>query len=219
MLSPRTCPACGQVLADEEELCPDCVNHIQRTEQALNRDNSTEDIFRNLPHFVYGGCWAFYVKQTYFQLLIHNAKFGLGNPELLRYLGRIAAREWEETGFFDGIDYIVPIPLHWRRLRERGFNQSEYICKGLSEVLNIPIDTTHLTRERYNKKQSQSSFHERLSAVRGIFSLNHPEEWYGKTIMIVDDILTTGSTLKAAIETMKEVYNSRIVVFALAKAK
>lgn len=216
---PRTCPTCGQVLADDEELCADCVLQLPRTEQALNRDNSTEILFQDVPHFAYAGCWLHYIKHTYLQELIHGAKFGQGNPVLLQQLGQLAAQEWQDTGFFDNVDVIVPVPLHWKRLRERGFNQSEYIARGLSMTLNIPMDTTHLTRIKNNKKQSQSLVTERRTAVQGIFAINHPEEWYGKTIMLVDDIITTGSTLRAIMETMKDVYRCKIVVFALARAK
>ncbi|MCQ2342494.1 MAG: ComF family protein [Paludibacteraceae bacterium] len=146
------------------------------------------------------------------------AKFGEGDPMLLQQMGARAAMEWEETGFFDNIDIIVPIPLHPKRLRQRGFNQSEYIAKGLSSVLNIPMDTSHLTRSVNNRKQSQSTKSEREQLASNLFNVNHPEEWYGKTILLVDDIITTGSTVRTAIEALKGVYRCRIVVFALAKA-
>jgi len=219
VLFPRTCPACGRVLVDEEPLCDDCLRHFDRSEQALNRDNETEKYFVNEPHFVWGGCWLHYKKGSSLQRLIHKAKYGNGKPELLRYMGRCAAREWEETGFFDSVDVIVPVPLHKRRLRERGFNQSEYIARGLSDVLGIPMDTDHISRVRATKKQSQSTFEERQTGVAGAFEVNHPEEWYRKTIMLVDDIVTTGATMRAMMEALKEVYGLKIVVFALAKAK
>lgn len=217
---PRTCPGCEQVLVDSEPVCSECIRRIKRTEQALNRDNETEQLFVNKRHFAWGGCWAFYEKNTFFQDIIHAGKFGsIANPLIMQQLGRVAAMEWEETGFFDNIDVIVPIPLHPRRFRQRGFNQAEYICKGLSEGLKIPMDTTHLTREKNNKKQSQSTRAERLNQVQHMFRVNHPEEWYEKTILLVDDIVTTGATIGAAIDALQEVYGCHIVVFALAKAK
>ncbi|MCQ2348364.1 MAG: ComF family protein [Paludibacteraceae bacterium] len=217
---PRTCPTCGQVLIDSDPVCADCVRRISRTEQALNRDNETEQLFSSKRHFAWGGCWAFYRKDSSFQQLIHAAKFGaIANPLIMQQLGRVAAMEWEETGFFEDIDVIVPIPLHLRRLRQRGFNQAEYICRGLSEVLKIPMDTEHLTRERNNRHQSRSTRAERQQQVQQLFRVNHPEEWYEKTILLVDDIVTTGSTIGAAIDALQEVYGCHIVVFALAKAK
>jgi len=210
---------CGQVLVDEEYVCEACVQRFDRTEQALNRDNETEKYFASCRHFAYGGCWLHFRKGTAFQRMIHQAKFHGGNPPLLYQLGRLAAKEWQDTGFFDFIDVIVPIPLHKKRLRDRGFNQSEYICRGLSEVLKIPMDTSHLTRIRATRQQSQSSYEERQMGVKDAFEVNHPEEWYGKTILLVDDIVTSGATMRAAMDAMKDVYSCRIVVFGLAKTK
>ncbi len=216
---PRTCPCCGQVLADYTYLCNECVARLDRTEQALLRDNSTEILFHQLPHFAYGGSWLHYVKHTQLQRLIHLSKFGNGNPPLLRQLGSIAATEWKDTGFFDNIDVLVPVPLHSHRLRSRGFNQTEYIVQGMAEVLHLPIDTTHLTRQYDNPQQSLSSAKERKRIATNLFAVNHPEEWYGKTILLVDDIITTGTTVSAAITAMKKVHRCKIVVFALAKTK
>lgn len=217
ILFPHTCPVCRMPLDEDEQICAQCLGQMDRTEQALNRDNETERLFASVQHFSYGGCWLRYKKNTQVQRLIHEAKFGNGNPLLLQQMGRECAMEWEETGFFDNVDVMVPIPLHKKRLRERGFNQSEYICKGLSEVLKIPVDTTHLTREKATKQQSLSSFSERQVGIKDAFRINHPEEWYGKTVMLVDDIITTGATMKAAMAEMKDVYRCRIVVFGLAK--
>jgi len=218
LLFPRTCPVCWAPLEKNQWVCPDCLAQMNRTEQALNRENETEKYFANMRHFRYGGCWLHYKKDTYLQQLIHRAKFGQGNPMLPKQLGRECAMEWEETGFFDEVDVLVPIPLHRKRYRERGFNQSEWICKGLSEVLKIPMDTEHLTRDRATKHQSKASFEERQTGVKGAFKINHPEEWYGKTIMMVDDIITTGATMRSAIEALQDVYGCKIVVFGLAKA-
>jgi len=218
LLFPHTCPVCRMPMDEHVRICSECLKNMDRTEQALNRENETEKLFAGVRHFAYGGCWLRYKKNAPLQGLMHRAKYGNGNPLLLQQLGRECAMEWEETGFFDSVDVLVPIPLHKRRLRERGFNQSEYICKGLCEVLDLPMDTSHLTREKATRKQSQSTFEERQMGVKNAFRINHPEEWYGKTIMLVDDVITTGATMRAAMETMKEVYHCKIVVFGIAKA-
>ena len=160
-----------------------------------------------------------YEKGTWLQQIMFQAKFGQGNPPLLRQLGQQAAREWVDTGFFEGIDMIMPIPLHPKRFRARGFNQSEWIAKGLQDVLLLPMNTDNLTRERNNKKQSQSGREERQQIQSGLFAVNHPEELYKKTILIVDDIITTGATVCSAMTAFKKVYGCKIAVFALAKAK
>jgi len=219
VIFPRTCPICRQPLYEEQVLCSECMARLNRTEQALQRDNETEACFVHQRHFAWGGCWLFYQKNTPLQKVIHRAKFGQGNPLLWYQLGVQAAKDWQDTGFFDSIDWIVPMPLHKRRLRERGFNQSEWIAKGLSSVLLIPMDTEHLTRYKFTKMQSMSSFEERQKGVNNAFRINHPEEWYGKTILLVDDIITTGATMRSAMDAFEHIYGCKIVVFALAKTK
>lgn len=192
---------------------------MDRTEQAYLRDNNTELLLHGAPHLLYAGCWLNYVKGTHLQRLLHISKFGNGLPLLCRQLGRLAATEWQESGFFDPVDIIVPIPLHKRRYRERGFNQSECIARGIAEIIDRPIDTTHLTRERNNEHQARIRKTDRLANAQDLFLVNHPEEWYGRTLLLVDDILTTGATIRAAMQALKEVYGCKIVVFAVAKAR
>jgi ComF family protein len=100
-------------------------------------------------------------------------------------------------------------------LRERGFNQAEWICKGLSEVLHIPIDTEHLIRTRNNAHQSRSQFEKRQDNVKDIFEVRYPEEWKNKHILLVDDVITSGSTLMACMKQMTPIRGCRISVFAL----
>ena len=109
----------------------------------------------------------------------------------------------------------MPVPLHPRRLRERGFNQAEYICKGLSEVLRIPMDTEHLVRVRNNPHQSRSQFDNREKNVKDLFLVRFPEEWKNKHILLVDDVITSGSTMFECMKQMTPIRGCRISVFAL----
>ena len=124
-----------------------------------------------------------------------------------------------KSDFFDEIDCIIPVPLHKKRFRSRGYNQSEYIAQALSDVTGIPMDTSHLTRERNNPQQALKSGTERKQNVEGIFAVNHPEELYRKHILLVDDVLTTGSTLLSAITTLEVCKGAKFSVFVLAKAR
>ena len=130
-------------------------------------------------------------------------------------LGRLASQEYIDSDLFDDIDCLVPVPLHPRRLRERGFNQADWICKGLSEVLHIPVDTEHLIRTRNNAHQSRSQFEKRQDNVKDIFAVRYPEEWKNKHLLLVDDVITSGSTLMACMKQMTPIRGCRISVFAL----
>jgi ComF family protein len=127
----------------------------------------------------------------------------------------LAAQEYIDSDLFDDIDCLVPVPLHSRRLRERGFNQAEYICKGMSEVLHIPIDNQHLIRTRNNPHQSRSQFDQRKDNVKELFSMRYPEEWKNKHILLVDDVVTSGATMFECMKQLSPIRGCRVSVFAL----
>lgn len=169
---------------------------------------------------VRGASFLWYEHNSIVQKLILRGKFGRGaDPRVLECLTREAAYEMLNTDFMEGIDYIIPVPLHPRRLRERGFNQAEIIARVLSQMSGIPLDTTHLERHRYNKHQVGLRGDERSRNTQQLFTVNHPEELYHKHILLVDDVITTGSTIRACFEGLESTRDCRISVFALAKAR
>ena len=111
------------------------------------------------------------------------------------------------------------IPLHPKRLNERGYNQSEYIAKGISDVTGIPIDLTHVTRTRNTPKQALQRGEERRENMAEAFAVNHPEQLYHKHILVVDDLITTGETMRSCLKAMKIIRGAKITVFALCKAR
>ena len=154
LLFPLCCPICGKVLEQENEcICRDCLKLLPRTDQAVLRDNLTEDLFVDEPQFCRGASFLFYHKGKEIQHLLHLLKYS-DYPQIGYELGRQAAYEYMQTDFFEDIKVIMPVPLHPNRLKKRGYNQSEWIARGLGDVLGIPVDTSHLTREVNNKKQA-----------------------------------------------------------------
>ena len=218
---PRTCPMCGAYVGEHAErgqLCDDCLHHLPRTEQAEIRQNVTEMTLTGINRLERAGAFLFYEKDHSIQRVIHKMKYA-DLPEIGYSLGKLAAIEWQYADFFDGIDVIIPMPLHPRRLRERGYNQSEYIARGISEVTGIPIDTTHVTRTRNTPKQALQSGEARMYNVVNAFAVNHPEQLYRKHILLVDDLITTGETMKACIKAMRYLRGATFSVFALCKAR
>lgn len=204
--------------AQEGVLCDECLKALPRTEQALLRENSTEFPFADILHFERGAAFLFYDKESPLQRLIHKMKYG-DEPRIGYHLGKQAAIEFQYTDFFDGIDIIVPIPLHRNRLRSRGYNQSEYIARGISAITGIPVDTTHVKRIKDTPQQALQSQEGRKTNVAGAFEINHPEQMYRKHILLVDDLITTGETAKACLQAMKRFRGARFSVFALCKAR
>lgn len=232
LLFPRTCPFCGRYISDQQIretyldwICPDCWRRLPRTEQDLKAENSTETaltegktVIKKALHLNRAGAYLFYEKGHPIQQVIHRMKYR-DEPEWGVYLGRQAVLGWRDERFFDEIDVIIPVPLHPKRLRERGYNQSEYIARGISEITGLPIDTTHLTRTRNTPKQALQDSEGRKTNVAGAFAVNHPEQLYHRRILVVDDLITTGETMRSCLQAMRAFRGATISVFALCKAQ
>ena len=201
----------------EGVICDRCMASLPRTEQAIVRDNITEMTLKGIQHMQKAAAFLFYEKDHPIQLMIHKMKYA-DQPQIGYILGRQAALEFQYADFFDEIDVIVPMPLHPKRLRERGYNQAEFIAKGISDVTGIPVDTTHVTRVRNTPKQALQEGQERKTNVKEAFAVNHPEQMYHKHILIVDDLITTGETMRACIKAMRPFRGATFTVFALCKA-
>ena len=209
-------------------LCEECLRALPRTEQAALPQNSTEYVLAGevndfvkrmrVMHLDKAAAFLHYEKEHPIQQVIHRMKYA-DMPMIGYQLGREAALDFQYADFFDDIDVIVPVPLHKKRLRERGYNQSEYIARGISEVTNIPVDTTHVTREKNTPKQALQRGAERKENVAGAFAVNHPEAMYRKHILVVDDLITTGETMRSCLKAMKRFRGARFSVFALCKAR
>ena len=186
----------------------------------MNRAGQDKDIVVTLKtmHVERAAAFLFYEKAHPIRNAIHKMKYS-DQPEIGYQLGKQAAMEFQYADFFDEIDVIIPMPLHPKRLRERGYNQSEYIAQGISDVTGIPVDTTHVTRSRNTPKQALQSGEERTQNVINAFAVNHPEQMYRKHILVVDDLITTGETMRNCIKAMKRFRGATFSVFALCKAR
>ena len=162
--------------------------------------------------------YFFYRKGSDFRKILHQFKYG-GRKELGAIMGRFMAAELATTDFFEGIDVIIPVPLHPRKRRARGYNQSEWIARGVSQVVGLPVDVSSVIREKHTDTQTRKSTYERWENVDGIFRLCHPENFVGKHVLIIDDVLTTGSTTTACADVFHEVEGVRISVLTLAVAE
>lgn len=231
ILYPRTCPFCGRYISDRqireehiEWLCVDCWKHLPRTEQDILRDNSTEETLtdgsseiKQAMRLEKAAAYLFFEKEHPIQWVIHRMKYR-DQPMLGFWLARQALLDWRNETFFEDLDLIVPMPLHPKRLRERGYNQAEYIALGISELTGIPVDTTHVLRVRNTPKQARQTGDERKTNVANAFAVVRPEELKDKHILVVDDLITTGETMRACLKAMKRIKGARFSVFALCKA-
>lgn len=225
MFVPTMCVDCHHNPTDlDRPICDECIRTLPRTEHGRVRLNGIESLFRGINEdyvgirFLRGAAFGFYHVHEDFRELLITAKF-FGTPQIDFQLGEVMAKEYLPYGFWKGIDAIVPIPLHPSRLQERGYNQSLYIARGIQEVTKIPIWEHALVRVKNNPKQSTLPFDSRHENVKGIFMVLWPDLIRDKTLLIVDDIITSGATITSALKTLFMVHGCKAVVASLAWAQ
>ena len=205
---------------ERDVICPDCLKDLNRTEQATMRGNNTEELFDYNVKFIHGASFMWVEPGSKELDLIHQMKYGpFANPHIAFKLGQVLATEFMESGFFEDIQYILPVPLHPKRLRERGFNQSEWLCRGISDVTGIPTDTEHLYRARNNDHQARLAGTDRRKNTKGVFAVRYPEDFYRLHVLLVDDLITTGSTLRGCIDAIRPIRECQFSVLGLGRAR
>jgi ComF family protein len=133
-------------------------------------------------------------------------------------MGRIYGLSLKDSGFTGDIDVIIPVPLHPSKKRVRGFNQSELISSGLSDVSMLPVDFSSLARVSVSVTQTNRSRYDRWTNVEGIFRVTNPLAIAGKHILLVDDVITTGSTIESCTNELRGIEGVRVSVVSLAYA-
>ncbi len=217
---PPLCPGCSCVLEEADHVvCGQCAKSMPFTEHASHKDNKVSGLFTNISKVQRSAALCFYDPDTVFHKLVHALKYH-NQPAVGMWLGRQAALRFrnENPHWFDGIDLILPVPLHRKRLGRRRYNQSVLIADGISEITGIPVDTAHLLRKVNNATQTLKSAEERRQNTQDIFSLLHPEQLKNKHVLLVDDVITTGSTMRSCINLLTPVRGLRISILAMGMA-
>ena len=216
---PRCCAVCGASLIEgEDTICTHCNIDMPRTNYHKMKDNPVERMFWGKFPLERATSFFFYRKGSDFRQVLHQLKYG-GQKEIGAIMGRYMASELQASDFFHGVDVIIPIPLHKKKQQIRGYNQSEWISRGIMAVTGIPVDTEAIIRRKNTETQTQKSALERWENVDGIFELHRSEYLAGKHILIVDDVLTTGATTVACASRLAEIEGVRISVLTLAMAE
>ena len=220
LLFPRCCVVCGSPLSRGEEcLCTCCNINLPRTGFHLRKDNPVECLFwGRIPGLKRASSFLFYRKGSDFRRILHLLKYG-GYKELGEVMGRYMAAELSSGEFLDGEDMIIPVPLHRKKQTLRGYNQSEWIARGIASVTGIPLCAECMIREKNTETQTRKSTFERWENVEGIFRLCDTVHFEGKHVLLVDDVLTTGATTVACASAFARVSGIRISVLTLAVAE
>ncbi len=215
LIYPALCPGCGEsLLPGEHDLCLHCQLTLPYTRFSTTPFNSTEQRLTGRFPLHAATSYLYFNNETLGRPIVHSIKYN-GNIHLARTMGRHMAQDLLQSHRFDNIDLIVPVPLHWRKLLKRGYNQSEELSRGLSQVLHIPVSTHNLIRTTYTETQTHKDRSERLSNMQHVFRVKHPESLQGKHILVIDDVITTGATLDAACQPLASIPDITISVATL----
>lgn len=194
---PRRCVVCGATLASEQaHLCPLCLANIPITHLELHEFNPMEQLFAGrLPVLAHAAAYFWYEREAPYAKILHAAKY-YHQPSVGLWLARRAASQFLATPFFQGVDVIVPVPIHPSKLAKRGYNQTHFIARGISEITGIPVSYDGVKALHARESQTHRGAFERQTATEARFTLSD-SSLIGKHILIVDDVTTTGSTLLA----------------------
>lgn len=212
---PELCCHCGKILVgDERDLCTDCLCQIPWARLADIPDNAVEQRLAGY-QIQAAASLLLFRKGNITQTIIHQIKYQ-GNLRMARTYGRLLGNELKQSGRFNDIDCIIPVPLHFIRRMRRGYNQSEQISQAVAEVLQCPVLTRNLYRKRYTATQTHKNRTERRENMQDVFAVRHPEKLSGKHILLIDDVITTGATTTSCFLALSQIPNLRISIASLA---
>jgi competence protein ComFC len=214
---PRFCPSCGKkLLPGESVVCPDCLAKIKfaedkRIKSEFGRKFASAGIISD---FI-----SLYVfeKDKELQHIIHSIKYG-SKYLTGKFLGSQLSNHLKKKIESWKIDCIIPVPLHHLKKAERGYNQSLYIAKGLGKGLNIPVADRFIKRKKYTKSQTTMDLIERQENIEEAFKAKKNLNLEGKNILLVDDVITTGSTIKECGKILLKAGASKVYAVSVAIA-
>jgi ComF family protein len=216
-LYPPCCEVCGRVLMEGEEiLCSGCYLDIPRTNFHIDKDNEVARVFWGRVKIEHATSYFFFNKGSLYQPLLHRLKYQ-GRGDIGIYMGKIFAAEIMNSEFARA-DMIVPVPLHPKKQRKRGYNQSMKIAEGMTKILEIPIERNVLIRSTFTDTQTRKSRFDRFLNMQGKFEVVDEERIKGKKILLVDDVVTTGSTLEACATVLLDVGCGGVMVVTVGVA-
>ena len=215
---PPVCAGCHSfLLSNENVICTVCRHNIPLTNHHLNPENEAFKKFYGRIPVEFTSALLYFHKKGIVQELIHNLKYK-GQEEIGTVLGEWYVDDLKKSQILQSVDEIIPVPLHKKKLRERGYNQVTNFGLSLSNGLNITYNPTILVRNIYSKTQSKKNLLNRSEGIDTVFDVVFSEKDHNKHFLLIDDVITTGSTLEACSHALLKIPGAKISIVCMAMA-
>jgi ComF family protein len=216
LLYPKLCYGCDSLLLKNENiLCCGCIHDLPITyHHNLERNDTTKKFYGIIP-LEYGSSMFYFYKDGIIQKLIHNLKYR-NKQEIGTYLGKLYAKDLLQINKKHQFTEIIPVPLHQKRLSERGYNQVTTFCEALSSELNIPHNPSILFRNKYSKTQTKKNREKRKEVADSLFDVTFSKQDQGKHFLLIDDVITSGATLEACAKALLKIPNCKVSIVTIA---
>jgi len=217
---PALCVACaGDLVSGEEAVCMTCLYEIPRTEDELHPlENPLAKVFRGRINITAAASCFLFSKGGKVQELIHNLKYN-GRKDAGIVTGKIFGEELKDLTPFNSAEVIIPVPLHYKKLRKRGYNQAACFAEGIADVMKIQLMENAVMRIDATETQTRKSREERWENVEDVFVVKNEKALEGKHILLVDDVITTGATIEACATPLLAIKDVKVSILSMASAR
>jgi ComF family protein len=215
LIYPKICYACGEAINGElQDICVTCRAELAYLNIREFQNNPIQQLFWGRVEFEKATAFTKFEKKGKMQHLLHALKYK-GIKDVGLTLGELAALEIGTTDFFNDIDVIIPVPIHAKKQKTRGYNQSHYIAQGIQNITEIAIDFDSIVKEQHTSSQTRKRRFERYENVTNTFNLLNKNKLKGKHILLVDDVVTTGSTLEACATQLQKIEGLKLSLLTI----
>lgn len=215
---PKVCFGCSHLLSDNEDsLCTKCRHDLPITNYHFNNDDALEKVFYGRAKIDHATALLHFEKKGIVQHLLHNLKYK-GHEDIGSFLGKWLGHELSTVPAYNSIDVVIPVPLHRKKLRHRGYNQVAKFGIEIAKVLHADYNDNVLVKRTNTKTQVFKKRMARWNSDNEVFTIENSSSVDGKHILLVDDIITTGATIEACVNVLNKAKNIKISVASMAIA-
>lgn len=213
---PHYCAGCGVSLRHfQKALCVPCLTKLPRTGMHDHPDNRLEKLLWGRVSYSSASAFLRMPKQSEVHRMIHELKYK-SNQTIGFELGQMFGAELRDSQRMSKFDCVLPVPLHPKRLKERGYNQCDSIVQGVAEAMSVEYSLNNLVRHQYNRSQTRMGRYKRWQNVEAIFTVKRPHDFENAHVLLIDDVITTGSTIESCAQVLATIPGIRVSVAAIA---